>query len=113
MRHAADGAVPRRWRSEFRSVLALYLRRGWLSLAACQSIMAARAQLAGREYEVDSQRVLGLTAASPCSAYDCEFVALAQELSVILVTQDKQVLRAFPGLAVSPADFLASFASSG
>jgi hypothetical protein len=61
--------VPLWWRSKFRSILARYLRRGWLSLAACRSIMvAALAQLAGREYEADSHPVRALVAASPCSA---------------------------------------------
>jgi predicted nucleic acid-binding protein len=107
LRQAPDWAAPLLWRSEFRSGLGLYRRRHWLSLAAAQAIMAAAlGQMADHEYEVDSRRVLALVAESPCSAYDCEFVALAQELGVALVTLDKQILKAFPGLAVSPADFL-------
>lgn len=47
-------------------------------------------------------------AASKCSAYDCEYAALADDLDVKLVTTDKQLLREFPGLALS----LKSFAES-
>jgi hypothetical protein len=67
---------------------------------------AALAHMADREYEVAARRVLSLVADSPCSAYDCEFVALTQELGVALVTPDKQVLKALLGLAVSPRPFL-------
>jgi predicted nucleic acid-binding protein len=50
-----------------------------------------------------SHHVLSLAAQSGCSAYDCEFVALAQDLRVPLVTTDRQILKAFPTVAVSPA----------
>jgi len=43
--------------------------------------------------------VLDLVASSTCTAYDCEFVALARELAVPLVTTDKQILRDFPAIA--------------
>jgi hypothetical protein len=36
-----------------------------------------------------------------CSAYDCEFVALARDLDVPLITIDKQVIDRFPQVAVS------------
>jgi len=102
LRIDADWAAPRLWRSEFRSVLALYMRKHGLPLEASQQTMdAALYQMDGREYEVDSQRVLRLVAGSTCSAYDCEFVALAQELGTVLVTSDKQILRDFPDVAVS------------
>jgi len=55
---------------------------------------------------VTSQQVLGLAIRSRCSAYDCEFVALAQDLRVPFVTADRQVLVAFPSIAVSPTDFV-------
>jgi predicted nucleic acid-binding protein len=38
---------------------------------------------------------------SDCSAYDCEFAALAMRLGVKLVTMDSKLLRAFPKYAVS------------
>jgi predicted nucleic acid-binding protein len=61
----------------------------------------AESLLSGNEYEMDSLDVLTLVRDSDCSAYDCEFVALAKRLGVDLVTMDKKVLRAFPAIAKS------------
>jgi predicted nucleic acid-binding protein len=60
-----------------------------------------------REYEVSSQQVLNLAARSICSAYDCEFVALANDLDSPLVTVDKQILIQFPKVAISLDQFVA------
>jgi predicted nucleic acid-binding protein len=38
--------------------------------------------------------------------YDCEFVWLARDLSLPLVTADKKVLNAFSGFAVMPDIFI-------
>lgn len=101
-------AAPVLWRSEFRNILALYLRLRHLDLsAALQYMNEAEALLSGREYEVPSAPVLELAQESGCTAYDCEFVHLAQELAVPLVTSDKKVLRAFPDLANSLQRFAA------
>ncbi len=45
-------------------------------------------------------------ATAGCSAYDCEFVVLARELRVRLVTFDTEVLQSFPDTADSPETFL-------
>ncbi|MDH5644202.1 MAG: hypothetical protein OEY63_08375, partial [Gemmatimonadota bacterium] len=60
---------------------------------------------AGREFSVGGEAVLGLVFESKCSSYDCEYVALAKELAVPLLTWDRQILREFPTVAVTPADF--------
>ncbi len=97
-----DWAAPVLWRSEFRNILAGYLRRKNLTFAqACGLQSEAEDLLAGSEFEVDSKVVLELVRDSDCSAYDCEFVALAQKLQVQLVTMDARVLKAFPKHAVS------------
>jgi len=99
--------APLLWRSEFRHVLALYMRRGTLSLDQAQQIMQeAMLLMQEREYEIVSSHVLELVGVSECSAYDCEFVALAKDLGISLVTVDKKILKKFSQAAVSLDDFL-------
>lgn len=105
---ASDAAwtAPVLWRSEFRNVLALYLRQRHLKLADALEVQGAAEELmAGREYAVESEAVLTLAATSGRSAYDCEFVALAHALGVPLVTSDRQLLAAFPETALSLSAF--------
>ena len=99
--------VPPLWKSEFRNILAQYLRHKKLTLSELQEILKeAEAILEHKAYEVDSDWVLRLVNRSSCSAYDCEYVSLAQRFGVMLVTADKQVLCEFPETAVSPQQFL-------
>lgn len=96
-----DWAAPVLWRSELRNILAGHLRRGHLTFEEASSIQSeAEDLMSGAEYEVDSRSVLDLVQRSDCSAYDCEYVALAMSLGVSLVTRDAQVLGAFPGTAI-------------
>lgn len=98
--HDADWAAPILWRSEFRNILTGYLRRGSLTFSQAYHLQReAEDLLAGAEYEVDSFSVLELVRDSECSAYDCEFVALAMKLGAKLVTMDGKLLKAFPGVA--------------
>ena len=105
----AEWAAPVLWRSEFRNVLAQYIRKEILSFEDAVRIMDEATRLMeGMEYEVASMDILQLVRESSCSAYDCEFVALARDLGVSLVTVDKRILREFPSDAVSPDAFLSS-----
>lgn len=102
-----DWAAPMLWRSELRNMLALYLRRELLTLEqACAMQAEAEALLVEAEYDVPSLDVLRLVQSSDCSAYDCEFVALAKRLNVKLVTADKKIPKEFPGVAVTMAEAL-------
>lgn len=101
--------APRLWRSELRNVLALYLRRSLLQLEDALAIMSqAERMMTGREVEAPSFQILSLAQASGRSAYDCEFVAVAEELGAPFVTADQQLVRAFPGIATTLDDFLAT-----
>jgi predicted nucleic acid-binding protein len=104
----SDWVAPVLWRSEFRSILALYLRKGLLGFSdALEILREAEDLLANGEYQVSSAQVMSLVNASDCSAYDCEFVALAQYLGLPLITADQQILRSFPGIATSIDAYLA------
>ena len=97
-----DWAAPLLWRSEFRNILARYMRRKTLTFEAARDVqLEAENLLAGAEHEVDSRLVLELVRDSDCSAYDCEFVALAMTLGAKLVTMDTKLLKAFPKYAVA------------
>jgi len=56
--------------------------------------------LRGNEYEVESKRVLVLAENSKCSAYGCEFVSLADELDLNLVTSDKKLIKTFQDIVI-------------
>lgn len=102
-------AAPVLWRSELRNVLALYLRKTHMPGSVARRIMQeAEGLMRGREYEVTSHHVLDLVASSQCSAYDCEFVALARDLDVPLVTVDKLILSHFGDTAVELGRFIAA-----
>jgi predicted nucleic acid-binding protein len=103
-----EWAVPAILPSELRNVLWKAIRRGRIAVAdvyAAES--AADALLRASVRPVQGARVLALAVASGCTAYDCEFVALAEALQVPLVTWDRALLVAFPARTVTPERYVA------
>ncbi|MDJ0752358.1 MAG: type II toxin-antitoxin system VapC family toxin [Ardenticatenaceae bacterium] len=101
--------APALWRSEFRNVLALYLRQGSISFnEALFLIEKAEHLIKVTSRPSTSREVLELVNVSSCSAYDCEFIALAQWYDVPLLTMDRRILREFPNIALTPEQFLRS-----
>jgi len=98
----SDWAAPILWRSEFRNILAGYMRRKAITFEQAYSLQReAESLLEGSEFEVETRAVLELVRDSDCSACDCEFIALAVRLDTIMVTMDKKLLRAFPKRAIA------------
>lgn len=96
--------APPLWQSEFRNTLIGYVRRGRITLERALVIIdEANELLSPCDEPIDTHHVMKLAHTSGCTAYDCEYVALALTLGVPLVTMDRQVLKAFPTLAVSLA----------
>jgi predicted nucleic acid-binding protein len=104
----SEWIAPSIWKSEFISILALCFRQGTLSFDDAL-LIAEEAQLLmqEREFDVQPAQVLQLVSRSKCSSYDCEFVALAGDLHLPLITSDRQILKEFPSIALSMEDFVA------
>ena len=98
----SDWGAPILWRSEFRNILAGYMRRKAITFEQAVSLQReAESLLEGAEFELESLAVIELVRDSDCSAYDCEFIALAMKLDTTLITMDKKLLRAFPKRAIA------------
>jgi predicted nucleic acid-binding protein len=96
-RKDSEWSAPLLWRSELRNVLTTQIRARRLDIESAQSIQSEAEQLLlGREFTVDSDEVLRLAADSGCSAYDCEFVTLANDLDVPLYSADRRMVERFP-----------------
>lgn len=102
-----DWIAPLLWRSEFRNVMAIYLRADILALPVIlQAIEEAEKLMDSKEFEVNSTQVLSLVSDSSCSSYDCEFVALADDLDLSIVSFDKKINNEFSDIAVHPKQFI-------
>ncbi|MBV6451094.1 MAG: hypothetical protein MHPDNHAH_01823 [Anaerolineales bacterium] len=102
-----DWYAPVLWQSEVRSIITQYVRYKKMPLAQSQQLMnEVHDLMLEHERFVSSNLVLELVAISKCSSYDCEYIALAKEMNLNLVTFDKEVLQEFPQIAISPKDFI-------
>lgn len=102
----AEWVAPALWRSELRNILATSVRTKRLTMAqALEGWEHAVALVAETGLEPDCARVLQLSTQTGASAYDCEYVALAEALAVPFVTADERLGRRFRDVAVELARF--------
>jgi len=95
------------WRSEFKNVLLGFVRKNIVDFSkAIEGIEKAEIKMQGAEHPVSSLQVMELGRNSNCSAYDCEYVALAKTKELILLTWDGKILKAFPEIATTPEKYL-------
>lgn len=96
-----EWAAPILWRSEFSNILIRYMKYKYLTLTqAAQVFETAELLMKERTFQVKAPLVLELASQSGCPAYDCEFVALAIDLGINLITTNKRVLKQFPDVAI-------------
>jgi predicted nucleic acid-binding protein len=106
--HDPEWCAPTLWRHELRNVLVQLCRSGGVDWGLAPSLIAkAERQLADADFLVDSEAVISFARRSGCAAYDAEFAVLAEGLDLPLLTWDRELLRALPGRAVTPEDYLA------
>ena len=98
--------VPALWKHEFLNVLATYIRRKGITKKVAEDVRQRAFQLlAPAEREVDMRLALEIAARYRVSAYDAQYIALAQDLKVLCVTEDARLLKTFPTVARSLAEF--------
>ena len=113
---AADSIwlVPRLWRYEFLNILATQIKAGRVKQPAAHAMWQRLASLLEvNESDPAAEQVLELVAKHRITAYDAHFVALARVNACLLVTEDAELQRKFPDLAVSMQSFVSSKGHSG
>jgi predicted nucleic acid-binding protein len=104
----SDWVAPALWRSEFRNILANQIRFQKLALLDALEIWSgAEKMMKRKELLTNTSSVLILVAESNCSAYDCEYIAVARHFNVNLITYDKQLIKEFPDIAMTAEQYLA------
>lgn len=106
----ADSAwvAPTLWRSELRNALATTMRAGKLSLVgAVDAFERADLLVTDADLQDVTEACLKLAMEGRTSAYDAEFVLVAERLGLPLVSADRKLARAFPGRVLSPEEFVA------
>ena len=99
--------APYLWRSEFRNVLSVYVRKNLLSYNEAFELMVSALEfMEGKEFSVTNEKVFEIIKKSDLSAYDSEFVALADQNNIKLVTSDKKIVASFPKITIFLRDFL-------
>lgn len=108
--HVADPVwvLPALWRHEFLNVLATAGRAGVPKKVLLEIWMAASMRLLDCERAVDYAKALMLSVDLGISAYDAQYLSLAESLDAPCVTEDKRLIKASRGRALTMAGFLAS-----
>ncbi len=95
--------APRLWLDEFLNVLATTERRGMITSEIADATLSLACELMeGRSYDLPAQRILATARRTSCSAYDSQYVCLAEDLGLKLFTYDKRVIANCPDLAFKP-----------
>lgn len=102
----SDWRVPILWRHEFLNVLANAGKFRKTDFAVLAEIWTDAQRLFARtEHEVDMLQALRLAVLNQKSAYDAHYVALAADLDVPLITEDRRLRQTFPDRCLSMQDF--------
>jgi predicted nucleic acid-binding protein len=108
VRKDAEWVAPSLWRAELRNVLATAMRVRGIPLArALRAFEDAERLVEESAVPCSTSDCLQIATRGGISAYDAEFVWLAEKLDVVLVTADLRLVRAFP----QRVQLLAAFAT--
>ena len=99
--------VPVLWRYEFQNILATATKAKQIKPEQALDIWEKVAQiLIENECEPSASKVIDLVAQYGITAYDGQFVAVALEVGIPCLTEDRELQKKFPGIVISMDEFL-------
>ena len=101
--------VPVLWRYEFQNLLATAIKAKQITPEHALDVWGKIDGILGEnESEPSPAKVIDLVAQYGITAYDAQFIALAMEMGIPCITEDRELQEKFPGIAVSMDGFLES-----
>lgn len=98
-----DWIAPRLWLDEFLNVLATQERSKLIDAASSNEILRdACLLMQDASYELPAERILSTARRTGCTAYDSQYVTLAEDLGLPLYTFDKRLIGNCPNIAQAP-----------
>jgi predicted nucleic acid-binding protein len=99
--------VPVLWRYEFQNILATAIKVKQIKPEQALDIWEKVSNiLVENEYEPSASKVIDLVTQYGITAYDGQFIAVALEMGIPCVTEDRELQEKFPGIAISMDGFL-------
>ena len=99
--------VPVLWRYEFQNILATAIKAKQIKPEQALDIWEKISKiLSENECEPSASKVIDLVAQYGITAYDGQFIAVALEMGILCVTEDRELQEKFPGIAISMDEFL-------
>jgi predicted nucleic acid-binding protein len=99
--------VPVLWRYEFQNILATAIKAKQIKPEQALDIWEKVSKiLVENECEPSASKVIDLVSQYGITAYDGQFIAVALEMGIPCVTEDRELQEKFPGIAISMDGFL-------
>jgi predicted nucleic acid-binding protein len=99
--------VPVLWRYEFQNILATAIKAKQIKPGQTLDIWEKVSRtLIENECEPPTSKVIDLVAQYGITAYDGQFIAVALEMGIPCLTEDRELQDKFPGIAISMKEFL-------
>ncbi len=98
--------APSLWKFELFNLLNLYRKRSLLAEEDMKAIYFKALETVETVDLIDLSFLYKVAIASDLTGYDAQFVALASEINLPLLTEDKKIRNEFPTIAISLKDFL-------
>jgi predicted nucleic acid-binding protein len=99
--------VPVLWRYEFQNILASAIKGKQIKPEQALNVWERVSNiLIENEYEPSVSKVVDLVAQYEITAYDGQFIAVALEMEIQCVTEDRELQEKFLGIAISMKEFL-------